>query len=130
MQIKDQHFPTSSNQRLVFFLQSSSYPWEEIYFSFMDLSHNHLASCHKYNVRQRTLLACGCFFLLVKIDIRQLDVLAIKKKGEIGEGPGWRTNCPSKRSYLCWNLPFLGDDCSLSILSAVLFCSCLVFLRV
>ena len=88
MQIKDQHFPTSSCQRLVFFPQSSLYPLEEMYFSFMVLSLNHLASCPKYNVRQRTLLAYGCFFLLVKTDTRQLDVLAIKKKGETGEGLG------------------------------------------
>ena len=112
---------------LFFFPQNSPYPWEV---SFLCGSLNHLTSCHKYNVRQRTLLACGCFFLLVKIDARQLDVLAIKKQEEIGEDPGWRTSCPFKSSCLRWNLPFPGDDCSLSILSAGLFCSYLVFFSI
>lgn len=37
-----------------------------------------LPLCHKCNVRQRTLLLCGCFFLLVKIDARQLDAPAVR----------------------------------------------------
>ena len=64
MQIKDQHFPTSSYKRRLFSPKLSLSLRRNIPFLY---THCHCTilfpACHKCNVRQRTLLLCGWLFL-------------------------------------------------------------------